>query len=147
MNFHKKTILIFVLIALIPSILAKPGDSLRVKKERIFEVFNTYGINSEYSEISPVFYNSELVFCSNREWNKNTFGESDWHETKHYNIFKSSINFNSVDSVGFEKIKVFNHFLVTHLNVGPISFNQKFSEAIYVENEYIKFKVVLIIKK
>ena len=108
----------------------KQGDSLRVKKERIFEVFNTYGINSEYSEISPVFYNSELLFCSNREWNKNTFGESDWHDTKHYNIFKSVINFNSVDSVEFEKIKVFNHFLVTHLNVGPISFNSDYSEAI-----------------
>lgn len=140
MNFYKKTILFLVFIALISSIIAKPGDSLRVKKERIFEVFNTYGINSKYSEISPVFYNSELVFCSNREWNKNTFGESDWHETKHYNIFRSSINFNSVDSVGFEKIKVFNHFLVTHLNVGPISFNQNFSEAIYVENEYVSKK-------
>ena len=118
----------------------KQGDSLRVKKERIFEVFNTYGINSEYSEISPVFYNSELLFCSNREWNKNTFGESDWHDTKHYNIFKSVINFNSVDSVEFEKIKVFNHFLVTHLNVGPISFNNDYSEAIYVENEYVSKK-------
>jgi outer membrane protein OmpA-like peptidoglycan-associated protein len=119
---------------------ANEGDSLRVKKERIFEVFNTYGINSEYSEISPIFYNSELVFCSNREWNKNTFGESDWHETKHYNIFRSSINFNSIDSVGFEKIKVFNHFLVNHLNVGPISFNRAYSEAVYVENEYLSKK-------
>ena len=123
---------------------ARQGDSIRVKKERIFEVFNTYGINSEYSEISPVFYNSELLFCSNREWNKNTFGESDWHETKHYNIFKSVINFNSIDSVEFEKIKVFNHFLVTHLNVGPISFNSDYSEAIYVENEYVTKKIDLI---
>ena len=116
------------------------GDSLRIKKEKIFEVFSTYGINSQYSEISPIFYNSELVFCSDREWNKNTFGESDWHETKHYNIFKSKVNFYSIDSINFEKIKVFNHFLVTHLNVGPISFNKEYSEAVYVENEYLSKK-------
>lgn len=119
---------------------ANEGDSLRVKKERIFEVFNTYGINSKYSEISPVLYNSELVFCSNREWNKNTFGESDWHETKHFNIFKSTINFTSIDSIEFKKVKVFNQFLVSHLNVGPITFNKDYNEAIYVENEYVSKK-------
>ena len=80
---------LFILVFLAHTLLAKDfdfyndGDSVKVKKERIFEVFNTYGLNSEYSEISPIFYNKELVFCSNREWNKNTFGESDWHETKH----------------------------------------------------------------
>jgi outer membrane protein OmpA-like peptidoglycan-associated protein len=137
---------LFILVFLAHTLLAKDfnsyndGDSVKVKKERIFEVFNTYGLNSEYSEISPIFYNKELVFCSNREWNKNTFGESDWHQTKHYNIFRSSINFNSIDSVGFEKIKVFNHFLVTHLNVGPISFNREYTEAVYVENEYLNKK-------
>ena len=31
------------------------GDSLRAKKERIFEVFETFGLNSTYSDISPVF--------------------------------------------------------------------------------------------
>ena len=117
-----------------------PGDSVKVKKERVFEVFNTYGINSSYSEICPVIYNTELVFCSNREWNKNTFGESDWHETNHYNIFRSSINFTSIDSVEFDKIKVFNHFLISHLNVGPITFNGDYTEAIYVENEYVNKK-------
>ena len=129
----------FVFFSFLSDFFAHEGDSLRVKKERIFEVFNTYGLNSSYSEISPVFYNSELVFCSNREWNKNTFGESDWHETMHYNIFKSS-KITSIDSISFEKIKVFNHFLVTHLNVGPISFDQKYTQAVYVENEYAKKK-------
>lgn len=117
-----------------------PGDSLKVRKERIFEVFNTYGLNSNYSEICPVFYNSELVFCSNREWNNNTLGESDWSETGHYNLFKSSISFNGIDSVNFEKVKVFSHFLVSHLNVGPISFNSDYTEAIYVENEFVPKK-------
>ncbi|MBM77867.1 MAG: hypothetical protein CL846_05245 [Crocinitomicaceae bacterium] len=117
-----------------------PGDSLKVRKERIFEVFNTYGLNSNYSEICPVFYNSELVFCSNREWNKNTLGESDWSETSHYNIFKSSITYNGIDSVNFDKIKVFSYFLMSHLNVGPITFNNDYSEAVYVENEYVSKK-------
>lgn len=113
------------------------GDSLRAKKERIFEVFETFGLNSTYSDISPVFFNTELVFCSNREWNKNTYGMSDWSETSHYNIFRSSINFTTIDSVAFEKVKIFNHFLVSHLNVGPITFDKSFKNAVYVENEYV----------
>jgi hypothetical protein len=135
-RFIKVIFLVFFVSCLTLVNASVPGDSLKVRKERIFEVFNTYGLNSNYSEICPVFYNSELVFCSNREWNNNTLGESDWTETGHYNIFKSSISYNGIDSVNFEKVKVFSYFLISHLNVGPISFNNDFSEAIYVENEY-----------
>ncbi len=136
-----KHILLTIFISCFFSVLAsQPGDSLKVRKERNFEVFNTYGLNSNYSEICPVFYNSELVFCSNREWNNNTLGESDWSETGHYNIFKSSISFNGIDSVNFDKVKVFSYFLVSHLNVGPISFNNDYTEAIYVENEFVSKK-------
>ena len=62
---------------------------------------------------------------------------SDWSETNHYNIFRSSVNFTTVDSVAFEKVKIFNHFLVSHLNVGPITFDKAFKNAVYVENEYV----------
>lgn len=139
-RFIKVIFLVFFVSCLTLVNASVPGDSLKVRKERIFEVFNTYGLNSNYSEICPVFYNSELVFCSNREWNNNTLGESDWTETGHYNIFKSSISYNGIDSVNFEKVKVFSYFLISHLNVGPISFNNDFSEAIYVENEYLSKK-------
>ena len=140
MTLFRKCILTLLTFAFIINVFGVEGDSLRVKKERIFEVFSTYGLNSSYSEISPVFYNTELIFCSDREWNKNTYGMSDWHETKHYNIFRSSVNFTTVDSVEFEKVKIFNHFLVTHMNVGPITFDKDFKNAVYVENEFVKRK-------
>ena len=71
---------------------------------------------------------------------------SDWHETKHYNIFRSSVNFTTVDSVEFEKVKIFNHFLVTHMNVGPITFDKDFKNAVYVENEFVKESLDMTIK-
>ena len=109
MNICVKLILFSFFWILTSNAFPFEGDSLRAKKERIFEVFETFGLNSTYSDISPVFFNTELVFCSNREWNKNTYGMSDWGETNHYNIFRSSINFTTVDSVAFEKVK----FLIT----------------------------------
>ena len=137
MNKLIRPILFSFFVILTTNVFSIERDSLRVKKERIFEVFETFGLNSTYSDISPVFFNTELVFCSNREWNKNTYGMSDWSETNHYNIFRSSVNFTTVDSVAFEKVKIFNHFLVSHLNVGPITFDKAFKNAVYVENEYV----------
>ena len=146
MTLFRKCILTLLTFAFISNVFGMEGDSLRVKKERIFEVFSTYGLNSNYSEISPVFYNTELIFCSDREWNKNTYGMSDWHETKHYNMFRSSMNFATIDSVEFEKVKIFNHFLVTHMNVGPITFDKDFKNAVYVENEFVKESLDMMIK-
>jgi hypothetical protein len=80
-KIYKHILLTFFISCFFSVSASQPGDSLKVRKERNFEVFNTYGLNSNYSEICPVFYNSELVFCSNRECNNNTLGESDWSET------------------------------------------------------------------
>ena len=109
MNKLIRPILFSFFVILTTNVFSIERDSLRVKKERIFEVFETFGLNQSYSDISPVFFNTELVFCSNREWNKNTYGMSDWSETNHYNIFRSSVNFTTVDSVALKRGK----FLIT----------------------------------
>ena len=61
MNKLIRPILFTFFVILTTNVFSIERDSLRVKKERIFEVFETFGLNSTYSDISPVFFNTELV--------------------------------------------------------------------------------------
>ena len=47
-------------------------DSVRVELE--YEVKSVYGLNTKYAEFSPVWYNTNLIFSSDREWDYNNFG-------------------------------------------------------------------------
>ena len=70
------------------------NDTARVEME--FEVFNVFGLNTKYSEFSPVWYHTDLIFSSDREWNNNLLGESNWDHIKHINLFKAKFRVFSI---------------------------------------------------
>ena len=106
-------------------------DSIRVERE--FVVNKVYGLNSKYTEFSPVWYNAELVFASDREWDYNTLGEGNWDHIKNINLFKVDVKSYRSDSVVFNHPKIFNRLLISDAHVGPIAFNNDGTEAIFSE--------------
>ena len=96
-------------------------DSVRIEYE--YEVNNVFGINSKYAEFSPVWYHTDLIFSSDREWDYNNYGESNWDNNKNINLFKVKVNSYKTDSVVFGKPELFNNFLMGDNHVGPITFN------------------------
>ena len=115
-------------------------DSIRLEKEYV--VSQVYGLNSKYTEFSPVWYNTELVFASDREWDYNTFGEANWDHIKNINLFKVDIKSYRNDSVVFNHPKVFNRLLISDDHVGPIAFNNDGTEAIFSEVNKKAFKKI-----
>ena len=55
-------------------------DSVRVEYE--YEVNSVFGLNSKYADFSPVWHYTDLVFASDREWDYNNYGESNWNKSK-----------------------------------------------------------------
>ena len=64
---------------------AQTGPPKGVKNVE-FEVMKVYGLNSEYAEFSPVRFQSEIVFASDRIYDFNSIGEDNWSKTKHINF-------------------------------------------------------------
>lgn len=95
-------------------------DSVRVELE--YEVKSVYGLNTKYAEFSPVWYNTNLIFSSDREWDYNNFGESNWSKNKKVNLFKVEVKSYKDDSVVFKKAEVYNNLLIGNDHVGPIAF-------------------------
>lgn len=102
-------------------------------KEVEFEVHNVYGLNSEYSEFSPVFYKNELVFASDREYDFRNLGEDNWEANKYINIFKAQIEYNQADSVVFEKVKIYDRIFMEDDHSGPICFSEDGTTAIFTK--------------
>ena len=114
----------FLALALYPSTifsLSQSYDSVRVEVE--FQVSSVFGLNTKYAEFSPVWYHTELIFASDREWNYNNLGESNWSNNSTINLFKVKVDSYSQDSVVFKKPVLFNQLLIGSNHVGPIAFN------------------------
>ena len=118
-------------------------DSVRVEYE--YEVNHVFGLNSKYAEFSPVWYHTDLIFSSDREWDYNNYGESNWENNKNINLFKVKVNSFKIDSVVFEKPELFNNFLIGENHVGPIAFNglneAVLSEVKTLKNRKLKIKI------
>ena len=110
-------------------------DSVRVEYE--YEVNHVFGLNSKYAEFSPVWYHTDLIFSSDREWDYNNYGESNWENNKNINLFKVKVNSFKIDSVVFEKPELFNNYLIGENHVGPIAFNG-LNEAVLSEVKTLK---------
>jgi outer membrane protein OmpA-like peptidoglycan-associated protein len=119
-------------------------DSVRVEYE--YEVNNVFGLNSKHADFSPVWYHTDLIFSSDREWDYNNYGESNWENDKNINLFKVKVNSFKIDSVVFEKPELFNVFLIGEDHVGPIAFNgldeAVFSEVTTIKNRKLKIKPI-----
>ena len=105
-------------------------DSVRVEYE--YEVNSVFGLNSKYADFSPVWHYTDLVFASDREWNYNNYGESNWNKSKKINLFKVKVSSYKSDSVVFEKPELFNNHLLSDDHVGPLAFNG-LNEAVFSE--------------
>lgn len=112
-------------------------DSVRIELE--YEVKNVYGLNTEYAEFSPVWYNTDLIFSSDREWDYNNFGETNWSKNKKINLFKVQVKSYKEDSVVFKKPELYNNLLVGNDHVGPIDFFGK-NEAVISQVDFRKSK-------
>ena len=88
----------FLTLAIYPSTifsLPQSYDSVRVEVE--FQVSSVFGLNTKYAEFSPVWYHTELIFASGREWNYNNLGESNWSNNSSINLFKVKVDSYSQD--------------------------------------------------
>ena len=112
-------------------------DSVRIELE--YEVKNVYGLNTEYAEFSPVWYNTDLIFSSDREWDYNNFGETNWSKNKKINLFKVQVKSYKEDSVVFKKPELYNNLLDGKDHVGPIDFFGK-NEAVISQVDFPKSK-------
>ena len=116
-------------------------DSVRIEYE--YEVYSVFGLNSKYAEFSPVWYHTDLILSSDREWDYINYGESNWENNKKINLFKVKVNSFKSDSVVFEKPELFNNLLIGDHHVGPIAFNG-LNEAVLSEvntKKYRKLKI------
>ena len=80
-----------------------------------------------------------LVFASDREWNYNNYGESNWNKSKKINLFKVKVSSYKSDSVVFDKPELFNNLLLSDDHVGPLAFNG-LNEAVFSEVNKSKSK-------
>ena len=95
-----------------------------------YEVVPVYGLNTSYNEFSPVLYQKNFIFISDREYDLKTLGEGNWKKINHVNIFKADFENIYSDSISLEKIRLFDNLLVKDDHVGPITFNREGTEAI-----------------
>ncbi len=118
------------------------AQNKRITKQTDFEIYPIYGINTAYSEFSPVLYKDNFVFVSDREYNLNTLGEVNWKKYKHFNIFKAKFEDIFADSIVLEKVILFENNLVKDDHVGPITFNKEENEAIVTIVTHKKTKLL-----
>lgn len=80
-------------------------------------------INSENAEFSPVIFENDLVFVSDREMYLTQVGEAQWKKKKHLNLFKSAFKSPSDDSVAFSRAQPFDDKMPDYFHSGPITFH------------------------
>lgn len=89
--------------------------------------FNTEKIdtlNSEYSEMAPVYFDHKFIFSSMREHDYLYTGENRWRRKKQYNLFEAQLDTSSGFDVNqFNDIKFYNDQINKQLHTGPISFS------------------------
>lgn len=105
-------------------------------KQIEFKVNPVYGLNTEFSDFSPVLLNSEFIFVSDREYDYRNIGEDNWKANKHINIFKSQIKSNSADSIVFAKAKLYDRKFMDEDHSGPICFSKDGNTAIFTKISY-----------
>jgi outer membrane protein OmpA-like peptidoglycan-associated protein len=119
---------------------AQTGPPKSIKSVE-FEVMKVYGLNSEYAEFSPVRFQSEIVFASDRIYDFNSIGEDNWSKTKHINLFSAELKMETKDSVVFSEIKLFDDNFLDDDHSGPICFTQDGKKAIYSKVTHRKQKL------
>lgn len=106
-----------------PTILTQQHPSIN----GYFKPFNLTSLNSEFNEFSPVFYNEQIVFTSDRPSSAYDLSKNDWTSTSYLSVFR-------MDTIT-GKIKPFGDQLNEEGHNGPISFS-KSEETVYITHAF-----------
>jgi outer membrane protein OmpA-like peptidoglycan-associated protein len=103
-----------------------------------FEVFKVHGLNSQYSEFSPVLFKQDFIFASNRQYDFNSIGEDNWSKMNHVSIFKADVRNPTKDSAVATKVRIFDNVFFDNDHTGPICFSADGKEAIFTRSTHRK---------
>lgn len=109
--------------------------------EITYEVKTLQGINSDMNDFSPVFYQDQLVFTSNREYDLTHVGENRWSKSNFNNLFVADVVEYPNDSVGFGNASLFDYRLAGDDHSGPICFSKDGSLAYFTQTPARSVKV------
>ncbi len=101
--------------------------------KRPFRVDTITGINTAFSEFSPVVYKDLLVFTSDRfvdYYNDRKFG---WNNQPYLSIYKA--NKTPSNAQAFQDVGLFSNVLTSPYHDGPIAFDSSFTTAFYTRVE------------
>jgi len=88
-----------------------------------FKVSSIDKINSQYSDFSPVFYNDQLIFVSERTKDMVNYSQNGWNNNAFLNIYKSPIK-KINDSIVFrDKAQSYKYPVNSQYHDGPVCFN------------------------
>ncbi len=110
--------------------IAQSNEQKKYTKITEYEVLPVLGVNTSYSEFSPVLLGQEFIFTSDREYDIKTLGEGNWKKTNHFNLFKATFKDIFADTIQLVRIRIFDNNLLMDDHVGPIAFNKSGDEAI-----------------
>lgn len=107
--------------------------------KRPFRVDSVSGINTSFSEFSPVSFQNNLVFTSDRQIDYNNDRSFGWTGNPYLSIYKSLKQ--PSNPTNFTEVELFSNQLTTDYHDGPISFDEEGVEAFYTRvNKVNKFK-------
>lgn len=95
-----------------------------------YEVKRLYGLNTSYSEFSPVAFGNKLYFTSEREYSLLNVGEGNWKKSAYLNIFETHVRPVN-DSITFMRIKPLSNNFNTGNHSGPLSFKADGTEVFF----------------
>ncbi len=100
-----------------------------------FEISQVQGINTKYSEFSPVPYKNGIVFVSDQKADQVEGSKFGWTNTPYLSVFYAEFD---QDSLHFKKPKLFDHAINTDYHNGPIVFDTSYQQAYFTRVNNLK---------
>lgn len=98
-----------------------------------YEVKPLHGLNSEMADFSPVLYEDQMVFTSNREFDVHHYGENRWSKNNFSNIFAADLTEFPNDSIGFSNAQLYSYKFHADDHSGPICFTNDGNTAYFTQ--------------
>lgn len=118
---HRYILSILFLVVLCKPLFAQHEAILNTKVETSYEVKKIKGLNSSYSDFSPVIMGKYLLFASDRDFDYVNWGENRWKKKKFLNVFSSEIRSMKNDSALVSGPRFFMKELEGINHTGPLS--------------------------
>jgi outer membrane protein OmpA-like peptidoglycan-associated protein/Tol biopolymer transport system component len=107
----------------------------RAQEKRVeisYEINHVAGVSTAGVEFAPaVISETQMVFVSDREYERLNEGENNWKKRKRLNMFMADITKWNLDTVSFGKISLLDPLFVANSHSGPVSFNASGTVAVF----------------